>query len=165
MSDIEMIEACVAPELEREPDVRPADVRRVAMDLLARREHSRRELREKLVKRFGDEPLLDEQLDLLAEENLQCDQRYADSLLRQRISRGHGPVRIRQEMRQKGVGNAEIEAAMMAEDVDWYARAEATYHRKFGVIPPVDIKDKSKRMRFMQYRGFDVEHYRHLLED
>lgn len=165
MSGTEMIDRSGTPELEREPEIRAADVRLAAMDLLARREHSRRELRQKLVKRFGDDPVVDGQLDLLADENLQCDQRYAESLLRQRINRGHGPVRIRQEMRQKGVGSLEVDAVMMAEDVDWYARAEETYRRKFGEIPPVDIKDKSKRMRFMQYRGFDVEHYRHLLDD
>ena len=143
--------------------INPADVRMAAMDLLARREHSRRELRQKLLKRFKDPERVELQLDLLAEENLQSDARYAESFLRQRISRGHGPMRIRQEMRQKGISDTGISAAMEAECPDWYALAEATYRRKFGAVPPQDIKDKARRSRFMQYRGFGLEHYQHLL--
>lgn len=154
-----------ASELEREPAVRPADVRLAAMDLLARREHSRRELRQKLLRRFQDENIVDEQLDLLVDDNLQSDARYAASLLRQRVGRGHGPVRIRQEMRQKGVADPEIDAAMAAEAVDWYGLAEETYHRKFGELPATEIKEKARRSRFMLYRGFDVDHYRHLLDE
>lgn len=145
--------------------INPADIRMAAMDLLARREHSRRELKQKLKKRFDDEALIEEQLDRLSEENLQSDSRYAASLLRQRMSRGHGPVRIRQEMRQKGISDGETSAAIEEEAPDWYALAEAVYWRKFGELAPEDIKEKARRGRFMQYRGFAPDHYRHLLGD
>lgn len=144
--------------------VNPNAVRMAAMDLLARREHSRRELRQKLLKRFSDTELVEAQLDRLAEENLQSDARYAESFLRQRISRGHGPMRIRQEMRQKGISDAGINAALEAESPDWYALAEAAYRRKFGACPPQDFKDKARRSRFMQYRGYGLDHYQHLLQ-
>ncbi|RLQ21667.1 regulatory protein RecX [Seongchinamella sediminis] len=145
--------------------VNPADIRMAAMDLLARREHSRRELKQKLARRFADEGLIEEQLDRLTEENLQSDARYAESFLRQRISRGHGPMRIRQEMRQKGISDGEITAALDAEGADWFALAEQAFQRKFGVLPAADIKENSRRNRFMQYRGFSLEHYQHLLEE
>lgn len=134
------------------------------MDLLARREHSRKELKQKLKKRFDDEFTVDEQLDRLVEENLQSDARYAESFLRQRLSRGHGPMRIRQEMRQRGISDLEIEAAMAEEQPDWHNLAEETYQRKFGALPPDDIKEIAKRSRFMQYRGFAFDHYQHLLD-
>lgn len=145
-------------------EIRPQDIRHAAMDLLARREHSRMELKQKLRKRFDDQQLIDEQLDQLSEENLQSDSRYAASFLRQRLSRGHGPMRIRQEMRQKGISDSEIESAMTEEQPDWFVLAEETYQRKFGERPPEDIKEKAKRSRFMQYRGFALDHYQHLLE-
>lgn len=135
------------------------------MDLLARREHSRRELKQKLKKRFADETLIDEQLDRLSEENLQSDRRFAESFLRQRISRGHGPMRIRQEMRQRGISDGEIGAAMDAESPDWLSLAELTYRRKFGELPAEDLREKSRRNRFMQYRGYAMDHYQHLLGD
>jgi regulatory protein len=133
------------------------------MDMLARREHSRRELQQKLKKRFKDDDLIVQQLDRLIEENLQSDARFAASFLRQRYNRGHGPMRIRQEMRQKGIPDEGIEAAMASEDFDWYGLAEQVMQRKFGSEQPVDIKDKARRGRFMQYRGFSVDHFRHLL--
>lgn len=142
----------------------PTDVRAAAMDLLARREHSRRELRQKLQKRFKDPELVEAQLDRLAEERLQSDSRYAASFLRQCLSRGHGPVRIRHEMRQKGIIESEIDIAMSEEAPDWFTLAEAAYRRKFGLAPPTDIKEKAKRSRFMQYRGFVLDHYQHLLQ-
>jgi regulatory protein len=142
----------------------PNHIRIAAMDLLARREHSRRELRQKLLRRFKAPELIDTQLNRLTEENLQSDSRYAGSFLRQRISRGYGPVRIRQEMRQKGISDAEIELAISAEAPDWFALAEDAYSRKFGALPVGDIRDKARRSRFMQYRGFALDHYQHLLD-
>lgn len=142
----------------------PKDIRLAAMDLLARREHTRRELKQKLKKRFDNDDLIEEQLDQLQQENLQSDARYAESFLRQRINRGHGPIRIRQEMRQKGIADVEIGLALEEEAPDWYALAEDTYRRKFGALPAEDIREKAKRSRFMQYRGFGLDHYQHLLE-
>ena len=143
--------------------INPADIRRAAMDLLSRREHSRCELRDKLKKRFSDLDLIDQELDRLADENLQSDQRFAGSFLRQRLSRGHGPLRIRQEARQRGISDLEISTAIEAEEPDWCALAEAAYSRKFGIAAADDIKEKSRRNRFMQYRGFALDHYQHLL--
>jgi len=150
-------------ELDQLTAVNPADIRMAAMNLLARREHSRRELRQKLLKRFNDSDLVDEQLDRLSQENLQSDIRFAESFLRQRLTRGHGPLRIRQEMRQRGISDAQISAAIDVEAPNWHDLAEQTYHRKFGVLPAEDIKEKARRSRFMQYRGFSADHYQHLL--
>ena len=151
-------------ESDQRPAINPADVRLAAMDLLSRREHSRRELKQKLRKRFDDETLIEDQLDRLSDENLQSDSRYAESFLRQRMGRGQGPVRIRQEMRQKGISDAEIAMAMEEESPDWFALAEDCYRRKFGDYSPQDIQEKAKRSRFMQYRGFALDHFQHLLE-
>ncbi|QFU75180.1 regulatory protein RecX [Halioglobus maricola] len=153
-----------AGEFDQLTAINPNDVRIAAMNFLARREHSRKELQQKLHKRFKAADLVEEQLDRLAEENLQSDKRYTESFLRQRIGRGHGPLRIRQEMRQKGLSDGDIARAMEAEAPDWFALAEATYQRKFGAQAPEDIKEKARRSRFMQYRGFSHDHYQHLLD-
>ena len=152
------------PELDQSRAITPAEIRRSAMDLLARREHSRRELRDKLKRRFADLALIDRELDRLAQEQLQSDERFAASFLRQRVARGHGPLRIRQEARQKGISDKEISAALETEQPDWNDHAQAAYERKFGALPPGDLKEKARRSRFMQYRGFALEHYQHLLE-
>ncbi len=146
-------------------DPTPADIRRSAMDLLARREHSRGELERKLAKRFKEPVLVEEQLDRLAAENLQSDARYAESFLRQRAGRGYGPVRLREEMRQRGVAGDALQAAMAALEADWCALAEQVWQRKFGSTRAGDIRERARRDRFMRYRGFEGEHYRHLIDD
>ncbi len=134
------------------------------MDLLARREHSRRELEQKLKKRFKDLVSIEAQLDRLAEERLQSDTRYAESFLRQRVNRGYGPARIQQEMRQKGIADGDVQNALAALDVDWTRQAEQVWRRKFGEIPVDDIKEKARRDRFMRYRGFSGDHFQHQLD-
>lgn len=170
--------------------VRPADVRVAAMNLLARREHSLSELQTKLSRRFALPEMVTSVLQELQRDNLQSDERYAESLLRQRLQRGYGPARIRQDMRERGLDEAAITAAHAAVEPDWFATAEEAFARKFGgsavvspagdpsagdedVLDPVArrdarqaaLKEKARRMRFMQYRGFASEHFRHLLDE
>ena len=141
-----------------------ADIRRAAMDLLARREHSTRELRQKLRRRFGATSLVETVLARLAEENLQSDERYAGGFIRQRAARGYGPLRIRQEMREKGLDRPAIAAAMERAEIDWRALAVEVSRKKFGAVPAGDARERARRSRFLHYRGFDAEDVRELLE-
>ncbi len=50
-------------------------------------------------------------------------------------------------------------------DIDWYAVATDAIHKKFGTLDPIDLKEKARRARFMQYRGFAAQHYQRLLND
>ncbi len=146
-------------------EINPADIRLAAMNLLARREHSLRELRTKLKRRFADDEKIDEQLSRLIEERLQSDVRFAQSYARQRISRGYGPVRLREELRERGVSEADVAAAMDEMEIDWCAVATDVMHRKFGTLAAIDLKEKARRHRFMQHRGFTAEHYQRRQSD
>ncbi len=162
MSDLWYSDGTGEDDFAQLTSINPVEVRVAAMDLLARREHSCKELKQKLKKRFDDETIIDEQLDRLAEEGLQSDSRYAESFVRQRFNRGHGPLRIRQEMRQKGIPDSDIEIAMESEEYDWFTSAQSVMERKFGTESAIDIKEKARRTRFMQYRGFSLDHFREL---
>lgn len=79
-----------------EVEVTAVDLRRGAMDLLARREHSRQELQLKLGRRFDVEPeIISRVVDQLAREGLQSNQRLAEAYLRYRSNRGQGPLKIK----------------------------------------------------------------------
>ena len=145
--------------------IAPADIRLAAMNLLARREHSVRQLRTKLKRRFSDDSIIDEQISRLTEENLQSDLRFSESYARQRISRGYGPVRVREELRERGASEADVDVAMDELDTDWQDLALEVLTKKFGTLAPGDIKEKARRVRFMQYRGFTADHYQKLLRD
>lgn len=144
----------------------PAQALRVAaMNALARREHARAELERKLQGKPGACPeLVTQVLDRLAEQGLQCDGRFAEAFCRSRYQRGHGPVRIAGELRQRGVNERHIERGLAELEADWFDLARSVIVRRFGENPPEDYKDKARRMRFLQYRGFDQEQIRHALE-
>lgn len=151
---------------EKIEQINPVDVRLSAMNYLARREHSRRELLKKLSRRFDDSNLVAAQVERLTAEGLQSDKRFAESYARMRAGRGFGPLRIRQEMRERGLSDAEIVAAFDLLEVSWYDLALAVHSKKFGrrsaVNTKFDLKERARQTRFMQHRGFTSAHYQHL---
>lgn len=135
----------------------PADGRRRAMDLLARREHSRWELRRKLTAAGATGHLADEVLDAQEEEGLLSDARFGESFVAARAEKGQGPVRIAQELERRGVDESLIEELLDEADVDWYELAGEVRQKKFGKKIPKDFPTKAKQMRFLEYRGFDAD--------
>ena len=61
------------------------------MDFLARREHSRLELYQKLKQRQFEPDVINSELNKLLDEGLQSDERFAEAFLRSRIDKGKGP--------------------------------------------------------------------------
>lgn len=124
------------------------------MDLLARREHSYRELLQKLALRFAEPELIRAEVNRLRDEHLQSDQRFAEVYLHSRAQRLYGPQRIKAELRERGIADDIVADVFSAMDIDWSANQQKLLLNKFGVKPAADFKDKAKRLRFLQYRGF-----------
>ncbi len=140
---------------------RPA-CRRQAMNLLARREHARLELARKLDERGYESGLVAAVLDELENDGLLAEDRFVESFVRSRISRGQGPVRIRLELNQRGIDNPDPAIASVPED--WSALARAVRTRRFGEAPPGSLAERARQTRFLQYRGFTAEQIRDALE-
>ena len=137
---------------------------RVALELLARREHSRRELARKLAARgFGDD-VIGLALDELERSGALAHVRFTDSFVRSRIARGQGPQRIRAELAQRGIAGDEAEVGLRAADVDWLATIRAVRAKRFGPELPRDYAERARQARFLQYRGFDSAQIRAALE-
>lgn len=132
----------------------PAKIRRTALDLLARREHSRVELARKLQQRGAMPELLEPILDRLAEQGLLSDTRYLESMIRKRAQAGYGPLRIQEELQRQGIPSAEVRQALQNADCDWAAQLEQVWRRKFDGVVPIDAKSRAKQARFLSYRGF-----------
>ena len=131
----------------------PAAVRRVAMDLLARREHGRVELARKLRRRGASAELIEAALDRLCEEGLLSDARFLEAFVHSRARAGYGPLRIREELNQRGLPRAEVERALAASEVDWAASLRELWQRRFASLPD-DQRERARQMRFLLYRGF-----------
>ncbi len=135
----------------------PGAVRLKAMDLLARREHSRLELQRKLCRKGCDEALVEAVLAQLVAEGLLSDGRFAESYVNARKARGEGPVRIRAALREKGVGDELIADVLDDEAADWQALIRAAWHKRFAGKLPQDHKERARQARFLQQRGFTME--------
>ncbi|MDA0824332.1 MAG: regulatory protein RecX [Proteobacteria bacterium] len=97
--------------------------------------------------------LIEDELARLVEEQLQDDNRFAESYIRYRAGSGYGPVKIKIELNQRGVEESTTRAAMDRLAIDWSERSRAAWLKKFGGAAN-DFKERAKHARFLQYRGF-----------
>ncbi len=107
---------------------------------------------------------MDAVLDQLVRENLLNDGRFTEVYLRRRIEKGYGPVRLRQELRERGIDDALIETALDAVDVDWMEALRSVREKKFGPALPAGYREQAAESRFLQYRGYTMEQIRSLHE-
>lgn len=132
-------------------DYRQAE--KIAVGLLARREHSRLELQTKLRRRGFERACVDGVLDRLAEQGWQSDARYAESYVRMRVDRGYGLAAIESVLRQRGVDAPLVRQALASLDIDWFFCAQQQIRRHFN-RPPDDAAEKLRRYRHLVNRGF-----------
>jgi regulatory protein len=140
-------------------DPSDAKIRNECLRLLTGREHSRKELSQKLTVKGFSQEIIDPILDQLAEESWQSDARYAESYARSRILKGYGPLFIIYELRQNGIDPGNIpsfDLEALAESVagGWLALLRQVYSKKYGDSPMPNRNEWAKRSRFLQQRGF-----------
>lgn len=135
-----------------------------ALRLLARRDHSIQELRQKLHKKGVESEWIDPVLERLLEEDWLNELRFAESFTRSRVARGLGPYRIRRELQERGVSEGDIEKAMTPFEDGWFDLATEVKERKFGTAREKDFRERAKQQRFLQYRGFSHEQIRAAVE-
>ncbi len=125
--------------------------------LLARREHSKSEIMTKLLSKGYDAELVKQQLALFVEKNIQSDERFVEVYIRSKMQKGHGKKRIKMSLSQHDIDENLIESGFAATDDSFFDTVIVVYQKKYGDKPIADWKDKQKRMRFLQYRGFTAE--------
>jgi regulatory protein len=136
-----------------------------AVTLLARRDYSTIELKKKLAERGYNDHVCEVVVDDLESFGKVDNERYGQNVVAYRARRGHGPARIRNELRKSGLSREAIDDAVKGEEApDFLALARATRARKFGPDLPKDRKERARQARFLQYRGFSNDHIRAVLE-
>lgn len=135
---------------------RQQQIEATCLRLLARREHSHRELLDKLALRGFAKREVESVIQQLAEQNWQNDLRFAESYVNQRIAKGCGPVRIAYELQQRGIRGLDLDA-YARDQGGWHQLALDVYLRKFDEINSLSRKEWLKRSRFLQHRGFPAD--------
>ena len=94
--------------------------------------------------------------------------------MRSHIARGHGPIRIRQAIAQKGLSKECIEAAITNSGCDWFELAKDKAIKKYTTPRVTEVKgsrsrellakEKAKRVRFLLSQGFSYEQVTYALD-
>jgi len=153
----------------------PLSLKARALQWLSQREHSRLELRRKLLRAArqrdaeaateGAEPAapgpeVDALLDWLAANRYLSEARFVESRVHARSAR-FGNRRILQELAQHGT---ELDAGTAEQlKASELGRARAVWQRKFGAAPAADVAARAKQMRFLAGRGFSAEVIRRVI--
>ena len=95
----------------------PKAIRLKIMDFLSRREHSSKEIYKKMVQRVESKELLRNSIEELINEGLLSDERFAESYFQSRKRRGFGPLRIKNELNQRGINEDIFNSVQI--DTDW----------------------------------------------
>lgn len=133
------------------------EIRRAAMNLLARREHSEIELSRKLrSKGFVEENIQPVILNLI-QENLLNNNRFIENYVHCRRSKGFGPRRIQAELIERGIHEELIDHHLKITDNAWFAEVRKVWRKRFKNQMPQDFKTQGQQMRFLYSRGFTSE--------
>lgn len=130
-------------------------LRSYAFAKLTRREYSKADLIEKLCLYATNREEVIALVEELAEENYQSDQRVAEMTVRSQIRQGKGPNRIKMALRSKHLDNTLVTEDL--KEIDWYEQAYQLKVKKYGTEVSKDPKIKAKQIRFLQYRGFEMD--------
>ena len=124
------------------------------MHLLARREHSRQEMLNKLLLKGYAKDVILSVIEELAQRGIQSDSRYAESYARQLIQKGYGPIHIAYELRKNGVDAINLDDLVLETAGSWMNLLELVYTKKFGHGSVPESNERAKRSRFLIQRGF-----------
>jgi regulatory protein len=129
-------------------------LRRYALYLLARRDHTAYELKQKFARKDYHADLIDSVLARLEESGLINSERFAESYAHYRRGKGYGPKRIIMELQAKGVTEAVIAEHVKITDNAWFTEIRTIWRKQFKGRQPADYQDRAKQLRFLYNRGF-----------
>jgi regulatory protein len=158
-------------ETPLEQEALRAETQEKAVQLLARREHGRRELAFKLMQKLPalqDQPgLVESVLDHCQAQGWLDEARFVEAAVREQMQRRQGPFKIRHWLRQRCEQDALIDAHLAYETEVWVSLAQEALAKKYGADwldqAKGDRKQQQRAQRFLHSRGFDGDQIRRAL--
>ena len=139
-----------------------SSVYKKALQYLARREHTRNQLRQKLL-RHAEADEADEVLDQLERDNFLSEGRYLASYIETQVRKLYGPERIIAGLCHQGYDRSVAERSLREASVDWLARARRCYTNRFPEAQTMDDRERHRRIRFLRSRGYHEDTIRSIL--
>lgn len=144
-----------SPTEEKKPGLTGSRLRSYAFAVLSRKEYSKAELIEKLSLYADNKDEVLKLVEELSKENYQSDQRVAEIMLSSQKRKGKGPNQIKIKLKNK-----KVDASLIAEELketDWNQQAYELKVKKYGIDVAKEPKLKAKQIRFLMYRGFEMD--------
>ena len=132
-----------------------AEVHEIAVRYLTRREYGIEELRQKLLQRGSDQAIAEKVVSDLADEDLVSDQRFTEMYVRTRMRRLFGPLKIRGELRSRGISDYLISQELSFEQETWFENASQWAEKRCH--GELDYAGRVKLYRALMNRGFTHE--------
>ena len=133
----------------------PKAIRLKIMDFLSRREHSSKEIYQKMSRKVESKEMLLESIKELQRDGLLSDERFAESYFQSRKRRGFGPLRIKSELIQRGVKESLFYS--LEKEIDWSSNALDALKKKLNGKVPQETKEILNLKNFLNYSGFEFQ--------
>ncbi len=133
----------------------PKTIRLKIMDFLSRREHSEKEIFQKLSYRVESQDMLLQVIGDLVKDGLLSDERFAESYFQSRKNKGFGPLRIKNELSQRGIKESIFDS--IQKDTDWTACALKSLKKKTNGKELMETREILKLKKFLNYRGYEFQ--------
>lgn len=134
-----------------------SEIRAKAVNFLSRREYCRQEMIQKLTSRGADSELAATVVEQLSDSGLISEERFARDLIRVRIRQGYGPVKIENDLKQRGVEGCLATSCLKDSDTNWNDQLKRVVERKYKRQSVESFADWAKRASFLRNRGFTAE--------
>ena len=131
--------------------------RQKALELLSRRPHSRRELKDKLLRRGVSEEDAEDCVQWLSDHGFLDDEEYAGAVARHYAAKGYGAGRLRSELQRRGI-DRELAADTLSDLPDNAGKIDAFLARKLTDVNDREAVRKVSAALFR--RGFSWEEIR-----
>lgn len=158
-----MVDESVTEPVEPTFEEQLAAARAYAMRSLARRESAESELARRLRQQGYQEEVIEAVLDHCRGYNWVNDERYGAMAVRAGAAKGQGPLKIRFDLRRKGLDDGQIDAAFEQPALDWFELALALLSRRAKATDLADFKLRMKWLKYLMGRGFTQEQARYAL--
>lgn len=158
-----MVDESVTEPVEPTFEEQLAAARAYAMRSLARRESAESELARRLRQQGYQEEVIEAVLDYCRGYNWVNDERYGAMAVRAGAAKGQGPLKIRFDLRRKGLDDGQIDAAFEQPELDWFELALALLERRASVAELDDFKLRMKWLKYLLGRGFTQDQARYAI--
>lgn len=139
-------------------------IRSSLLNLLARREHSKFELQQKLSNKGFVPEDVTKIIQDLANQGLQSDDRFVEAYINMRSRRGVGPVRIKAELQERGINKEQSGQFLIESDPVWFELVKSVRHKKFGKNIPCDLSEMMRQKKYLYYKGFTSDHIKRIFK-